>query len=216
MIISLNSLKGGAGKSSIACNLAVQLANDGATVGLIDCDNRNKISSKFIKRRPEDRPQIYSATAFDSGNLERTIHINESQVDFLIIDGTPTADKFNSFIMSKSDLCLFPIRPSAYDIESFNEEFYPIVRQLQEQRPQMKCYFLPNAFRKKTLSSRAALRFLEDFEIPVTKTVLHSYVIYETAAIDGIGVSESDHIDARFEMLKLAKEIKQILTTKTD
>ena len=58
MIISTVSLKGGAGKSTIAVNLAVELAHRNYKISLIDADPNNQSVIKWSGFRPENLPTI--------------------------------------------------------------------------------------------------------------------------------------------------------------
>ena len=124
MIISVTSLKGGVGKSTIAQNLAVCMAHNGYKVCIADADT-NQSSLRWSSLRSGELPII---PAF--GTPEKTLSANIKQLaldyEIVIIDGTPTLDKITSKIILLADMLLVPILPSGLDIwatEQFLERY---------------------------------------------------------------------------------------------
>ena len=85
MILSVTSLKGGVGKSTIAQNLAVCLAHNGYKVCIADADS-NQSSLRWSSLRNEELVRI---PAF--GVPEKTLGANVKQLaadyEIVIIDG---------------------------------------------------------------------------------------------------------------------------------
>ena len=89
MIISVTSLKGGVGKSTISQNLAVCFAHMGYKVAIVDTDT-NASSVHWSGIREEEMPQITVMGLTDNNALRKNIKQLQEDYDLIIIDGTPT------------------------------------------------------------------------------------------------------------------------------
>lgn len=114
-VISLASSKGGPGKSTTAVLLACELAQQGASVTVIDADPNKAIFNWSKKAPPPER-----LTVIDSVS-ETTImdHIEEAarETQFVIVDLEGTASMMVTFAISASDLVLIPCKGSQLDAE---------------------------------------------------------------------------------------------------
>jgi chromosome partitioning protein len=218
MILSTVSLKGGAGKTTLAVNLAVEFAHQGAKVALVDADKNNQNSVKWSGLRPETLPKVFTSGQTDTDALRKNILQMKEDFDFIIIDGTPAMAHQTSTIMLLSDLILLPIRSAAFDLWAFHDHFLPKLDSVRALKEDVDCRIVRNALRK-TLLARDILEVLEMYKIPIMNTSFKLRVIYESCPLEGIGVTEttskdSSIQDARFEISKLRKEIESIATEK--
>ena len=101
MIVSVLNLKGGAGKTTVSINLAVELAYYGYSVLIIDTDKQKNASDWYQAREQnEDLKENlaveypdYKLDLFAINNaeqLKKEIFSFEEQYDIVIIDGCPT------------------------------------------------------------------------------------------------------------------------------
>ena len=115
MIISVTSLKGGVGKSTIAQNLAVCFAHNGYKTCIVDSDT-NKSSLRWAGLRDESLPTIPVFGSEDGKILTQTVRGLNNDYEIIVIDGTPSLNKVTSKIILLSDLMLIPILPSGLDL----------------------------------------------------------------------------------------------------
>lgn len=111
--IALASPKGGAGKSTAAALLGIDLAERGATVTLIDADPNHPLT------RWAKRPGIPKGlTAIESNSEEQLVDVIEEaakKTAFVIIDLEGTASSAVGVAMSRADLVIIPTKGSDLD-----------------------------------------------------------------------------------------------------
>lgn len=110
--------KGGAGKTTLARNLAVCAAMSGLRTSVLDTDPQGSLAT-WWKKRPDDRPAI-DLYQEPLGSLNEGPHTLD-EADLLVID-TPTAIEAypgptKALVMS-ADLILVPVRPTPEDTHS--------------------------------------------------------------------------------------------------
>jgi chromosome partitioning protein len=116
--------KGGAGKTTLARELAVSGVMAGRTVALVDLDPQAGLTGWF-SRRAADAPAL--VTLPDDGRLDR---LAGAGIDELVIDLPPGVPSYAGSLVAKSDVILVPVRPSPDDLVAA----VPIARSLEGQR----------------------------------------------------------------------------------
>jgi chromosome partitioning protein len=209
MIISVTSLKGGVGKSTITQNLAVCFAHSGYKVCIADAD-ANQSALRWSSLRDEKLPKV---PAF--GTPEKTISSNIKQLsddyEIVLIDGTPSLDRMTSKIILLADLLIIPILPSGLDIwatEHFLERFNDAESQKEKDIP---AYFLLNQFQANLNLNKEVKDVLVETGIPVFENALRSRVAYREAVVKGMGVFEYKDDKAKTEFIELYNEINGII-----
>ena len=211
MIISVTSLKGGVGKSTIAQNLAVCFAHMGYKVCIADADT-NQSSLRWSTLRDDSLPKVGVFGLPDGKMLSSNIkHLNEDY-EIVIIDGTPSLSKVTSKILLLGDVIIIPILPSGLDIwatEQFIERYEDAKEQKEHDIP---AYFLLNQFNARLNLNKEVQDVIEDLSIPPLKSALKNRVAYRQAVIEGVGVYEYKDDKAKVEIIKLANEIQDIFS----
>ncbi len=209
MIISVTSLKGGVGKSTIAQNLAVLFAHDKYKVCVVDVDT-NQSALRWSSFRDEELPAVPVYGLNDGMELAKNVkHLNQSY-EVVIIDGTPSLSQVTSKIIVLADFLIIPILPSGLDIWA-TEKFIERYRDAEQQKEvAIPAYFLINQNQTTNLS-KDVKEVLEGTGIELFKTSLRNRIAYREAVIKGLGVYEYKDDKAKAEMIEFFKEVKNII-----
>ena len=213
MIISVTSLKGGVGKSTIVQNLSVCFAHMGYKVAIIDTDT-NASSVHWSGIREEEYPSIVVFGISDSSALRKNIQKIQNDYDIILIDGTPSLSKLVSTIILLGDIVLIPIRPSGLDLWA-TEKFIEKYEQAKTLKEDVNAFFVLNQYDEKININNETKDVLDELEIKVLKTTVKSRIAYVEAVVQGIGVYEYKDRKAKEEMTKLTEEVLDLLTANT-
>ncbi len=119
-VIAVAQRKGGAGKSTIAANLATAYAEQGQRVALIDVDPQHSLArwDELRGRSAKARPLHFEAPSGwrVPGILDRL----RRDSDVVLLDTAPHDDTDARVAIRSSDLVLVPLQPSAADLWSMD------------------------------------------------------------------------------------------------
>lgn len=212
MILSVTSLKGGVGKSTISQNLAVCFAHAGYKVCIFDVDT-NQSAIHWSGLRPEDGniPRIPVFGQPDGIELSKNAKIISKDYDIVIIDGTPSLNKVTSKIILLADILLIPILASGLDMWATTQFLERYKDAVEEKEREIPAYFLLNQFQPNTNLAKEVKEVLEETEIPVLETTIKSRTAYKEAVIKGLGVIEYKDDKAKTETVALCNELTAII-----
>ena len=100
-ILGLVQVKGGAGRSTVATNLAGELARVG-TVALIDADMPQGTSASWAALRLQDKPEgrLRADTAQGHREMVAMVERLRGQVDYIVLDGPPRIAEMTRAILA--------------------------------------------------------------------------------------------------------------------
>jgi len=114
-VIAVVAEKGGAGKTTIALDLAVTATRKGHKVAVIDVDPQAS-ASKWTDRRTGDDPWVVPTHAVRIG---ATIEQAKAQgVDFIVIDTPPHSSTEAAEAARRADVVISPVEPHMFGLET--------------------------------------------------------------------------------------------------
>lgn len=204
MVTLFGGEKGGTGKSTLATNVAVSLALNGADVLLIDTDPQGSSSSwAAIRESCPELPTIHCITKV--GDVTGAIRDLSKRYNQVIVDaGGKDSRELRSAMIAADRLCV-PIKASQFDlwtIEKMNElvdlarGFNPLlmaftVLSMAPTNPQIN-------------EARDAEEMLSSFEnLTLLAAVIRERKAYRDATLTGRGVCELSNVRATAEIKAL-------------
>ncbi len=128
MITVVGNLKGGAGKSTVAFNLAVWLARHGERVTTFDLDPQRTLADVADVRAEEGYTPLFS---LQYGGVELIEDIGERRGEVIIDVGTANMDALKA-ALAIADRIVIPVPPSQADVWS-TQRFLSLVNKLADE-----------------------------------------------------------------------------------
>lgn len=182
-IFSLISQKGGAGKSTLARQLAVIAGQAGPSI-LIDRDPQ-ATSTKWWQRRQAltplpDQPELLD---LDGTNLTTAVARLRRQPGLVFVDTRPAVTEPEAEAARVADLVIVPVRSSPDDLEAVGETL-KILRRLDK-----RAVLVVNAA-KNEVRARDARAALSRYPVPVCPIHVADRAVYLDASLEGRGIGE--------------------------
>ena len=210
-IIGVVQVKGGAGRSTIATNLAACLAKKATTV-LIDCDVPQATSASWAALRQQRGKlgNLQVATAADHKGLVSIIKRLHQHSDYIILDGPPRMAELTRAILIVSDLCLIPLGSSLAEVWALTD-LLETIEQARQRRPEVDARIVWNRYRGQTKMARDLhLSVNDEIGLAQFSTQLAYRQAYTEALARGMSVTELPDKKANKEFGSLLREVEQV------
>ena len=209
-VITVGNEKGGVGKSTIACNIAVEAIRNGLKILLVDADTQQScMDFRAIRGENNSLPQ-FQAVSITKNTIHKDI---KSFKDFNIVvidSGGRDTSVFRSAILA-CDFLIIPVLPSQYDIWATQGTIK--ILEEAESFKDVKSRIILNQVIPNTIVSREAVEALKEFKLPVFDIKLRSRVAYKQSISKGTGVSEYEPGGKAAEEMKIFfEEVKKELS----
>ncbi|MFK7753999.1 MAG: ParA family partition ATPase [Sedimentitalea sp.] len=205
-VITIAQQKGGAGKTTLAVNLAVGFAKAGKSVALMDIDPQGSAGRWFMTRAEAmEEPGLEFSTASAWGVTYETRKLSKTH-DIIIIDTPPKADSDLRPALRAADLVLIPVATSHVDLWAVEVVLYMADR---ERKPTMMVMTRARA------GTRLAADVAEkagEMDADVAATPLANRVVYAETLGNGKAALEAPKGPAHAEVAALVAEIDAVLS----
>ena len=201
--VSVVSLKGGVGKSTLAAALAVRASRDSERVAMVDLDPQGSLIAWWKRRGKVKNPHIFGNA---SGAGDAVESLQQTGWDWVFIDCPPAFIATIEDAIAHADLVLIPLRPGSLDLLGSEEA----VAAAQEAGTPFLCVL--NDVDPRWAGAVDARAYLEASGIPVAKTIVAHRAAFFTAMASGQtgpevekkGGMAAEEIDGLFAEIKAA------------
>jgi chromosome partitioning protein len=214
-IVGIIQTKGGAGRSTLATNLAAHFSYREPTT-LIDCDLPQGTSSSWYALRQSESPSkdLFLAQASNHMDLIQKAKEHVPLSRYLVIDGPPRLAEMTRAIMILSDLCLIPLGASAAEIWS-TTDLLQTLEEAKTYKPGVDARLVWTRFRAYTREAQDLKDAVEKgLKLEELQNRLGYRVAFSEALARGLSVEECADQNANAEVRGLAEEVKRILAEK--
>jgi chromosome partitioning protein len=214
-VIGIIQVKGGAGRSTIATNLAGILSAEGKRVALIDCDMPQGTSASWAAIRLADKPDSLTvATASNHQELVAVVKRLDAEHDYLVLDGPPRIAEMTRAALILSHLSLIPLSASAAEIWA-TSDLLSTIHEAREVKPTVDARILWTRFRGSTKSAQELSAAAQsELGLKELKAKLGYRVAFSEALARGMTAAEWPERTARVEMQSVAREVINIMGAK--
>lgn len=197
-VISVVNTKGGAGKSTIAINLAIELANLGKKVVIFDTDGNQQSSFTTIEERNENsKLSAVSVIPIPSASIYRDVQKYDS-FDYVIIDAGAGDTRIVRAVIASAHfgILLIPVKASALDIWG-TEDTLNLVRDCRETGIELPNVYMVYNQMPVTRNSRIIRevkepveQLCEKYEVKTLSNYIHDRIVFKESTATGMSASE--------------------------
>jgi chromosome partitioning protein len=208
MIVLVGSQKGGAGKTTVAINLAVEWARQGRDVCLVDADSQRSAARWHADREESGRTPAITCLE-KQGNIRDTLVDLDSRYDLVVVDVAGKDSKELRTAMTAAHVLVVTVRPSQLDLDTL-DHMSEVISSAQDFNEGLRAYGLLTQVPTNAWGTEEgdAATYLADYPIVTPlQTVIHERKAYRDVIGEGAGVVEWTNSKATAEIQFLAKEI---------
>jgi len=203
-IIALVGNKGGAGKTTLAVNLAAGLARQDG-VAVIDADPQGSALQWRAIAGDASAPPVAAAEA----DLQRQAFTLLQDYRWVVIDCPPSVHAPQTgAVLGFGDLALIPVQPSPMDLWA-NVHIEQSIEDAHKINPSLRTLLVINQLEPRTTLSRLVRDALSEIAFPVADTAVRRRAIYRASALQGKSVFDMGRrgADATAEIDQLIQEV---------
>ncbi len=187
-IVVLNP-KGGAGKTTLATNLASYFASQGAEPLLIDYDHQGS-SMRWVENRPGHLPPVRGLAAYKKDlRITRSWQLHIPVTSEVVVVDTPAGlDPTRSTEVTRgADVFIVPVLPSDIDIHASTRCLETLIKMQRAGLHRARLMIVANRVRPRNRFADDLRHMADSLELPLIATLRDSQN-YVVAAEQGMGI----------------------------
>jgi chromosome partitioning protein len=217
-IIAVVNQKGGAGKTTVAMQLAGTLGRRGLKILVVDADPQ-ATSSRWAASADDNNPFPATVVGLSAaqGKLHREVKKLMADYHYIVIDGPPAADSpIAQSALMIADLALVPVIPSPLDIWA-SVGIRKAIEDAADINENLISRLVVNQCQPNTSLAKDILDLLPEFGITMAKSQFHQRTVYRQSAVFGQTVQDfgAKALPAIREVEMLCDEVLELLTGKS-
>lgn len=182
-VIAVINQKGGAGKTTLAMNLAAGLARRGKTM-VMDLDPQGS-SRQWASIGNDSFPADVEKMV---GDWDGRLRQNNQGYQHIVLDCPPSLESHASRQALRScDVALIPVLPSPIDLWA-SLKLPQEIEEARKVNPNIQAYLVLNQLEPNSALSTAMHEALAEFGVPVLNAVIRRRAVYRSAALEGTSV----------------------------
>lgn len=189
-VIALMSQKGGAGKTTVAMQLAAGLAARGGKVAIADLDpQESALRWSQTASAATPFPAEVRSVSGDAATIAAHVRDLARGATCVILDCPPSIEHRHSLAaLGLAHLVLVPVVPSPPDLWSARAVERLILQQMQE-RPRLRAALMANRVQRTALSA-SVLEVMREFTLPILRAGFSQRNAFAQSAVVGASVFE--------------------------
>lgn len=209
-IITVATMKGGSGKSTVASCLAVHWHLSGRHPTLIDADPQRSVMRLAARERALGGVSVIEDATEDASKTARRLARGGSPV---IIDTPGFRSKTTLACLAAANFLLVPVKPSPFDVDRMLDTLSILTERAGGQRPIFRCLLTQTT--RDSVIARHIRAELAEAGLPMLRSEMTNRVIYPEAALWGATPSLTDRNGpAAREIAAIADEVDVVLGLK--
>jgi chromosome partitioning protein len=209
-VVTIASLKGGSGKSTVAASLAAHWQAQGRKPVLLDADPQRSLPRLAEREKKLNNIPIIEDT---SENLWKTARRLANRHGVVVIDTPGFRSEATIASLAAAHFVLIPVKPSPLDVDLMMDTVGVLMEGVKGWTPTFRCVLtqtIPN-----TVIARHLRSELAKAGFPLLETEIQNRVAYGEAALYGATPNLMDASGAASrDIAAMAGEIEALLSTK--
>jgi chromosome partitioning protein len=206
-IITVATMKGGSGKSTVASCLAVHWKLQGHRATIIDADPQRSIARLATRERALGGVQVVEDATRDASNTARRLAAADGPI---IIDTPGFRSETTLACLEAADFVLVPVKPSPFDVDRMLDTLNILINGVSGRRPVFRCLLTQTT--RDSIIAKHIRAELADAGFPLLTNEMTNRVVYPEAALWGATPSLIDATGpAARDIAAIADEVDGIL-----